>query len=339
MDYNYYITEINKIDISKNLLNLQISKEDYSKKLSDKYNSSKHIVKSTIIDELFVQDNIKYLIKYLKIDNLKNKPILINKKEFKDPFAPPLLEDMVVSENFCDLNKHRILFTKFPLFKNQVLIVSREFVSQYTHLESDNFRDLIILLNLIDGFGFFNGGEKAGASQPRKHLQAVPFDSLPDKNFGIFNYIENNENLEKIDVNLENKYFNAYFIEKLKKVGLIHILFKFENNLKDLFKNINQSENVAKILLNMSKIGLKFIGIDETKEKIENDYSLLLTGEFLFITKRKEHDVYISEKDKEKGEIINLNSLAFFFVIVSRSPEQINEMKNGNIIKDVISKL
>ena len=337
MEYNNYLSQINEIDISKNILNLNISKEEYSKNLELKYNSSKHIVKSTIIDELFVQNNIKYLIKYLKIDNTKNKPILINKKEFKDPFAPPLFEDMILSENFCDLNEHRILFTKFPLFKNQVLIVSREFKSQYTHLELENFRDLIILLNLIEGFGFFNGGEKAGASQPRKHLQAAPFSSLPEKNIGIFDYIKNEDNLEKI--NLENKYFKSYNIKQLKNVELVHILFKFEDNLKDLYKNINQSENTAKILLNMSKIGLKFIGIDETVDKINSDYSLLLTGEFMFITKRKEHDVYISEEDKKKGEFINLNSIAFFFIIVSRSPEQINEMKNGNIIKDVLSKL
>ena len=337
MEFNNYLSQINEIDISKNTLNLNISKEEFSKNLEIKYNSSQHIVKSQIIDELFLQDNIKYLIKYLKIDNTKNKPILINKKEFKDPFAPPLFEDMIVSENFCDLNEHRILFTKFPLFKNQVLIVSREFKSQYTHLELENFRDLIILLNLIEGFGFFNGGEKAGASQPRKHLQAAPFSSLPEKNIGIFDYIKNEDNLEKI--NLENKYFKSYNIKQLKNVELVHILFKFEDNLKDLYKNINQSENTAKILLNMSKIGLKFIGIDETVDKINSDYSLLLTGEFMFITKRKEHDVYISEKDKKKGEFINLNSIAFFFIIVSRSTEQINEMKNGNIIKDVLSKL
>ena len=206
MEFNNYLSNINEIDISKNILNLNISKEEFSKNLEKKYNSSQHIVKSQIIDELFLQDNIKYLIKYLKIDNTKNKPILINKKEFKDPFAPPLFEDMIVSENFCDLNEHRILFTKFPLFKNQVLIVSREFKSQYTHLELENFRDLIILLNLIDGFGFFNGGEKAGASQPRKHLQAAPFNSLPEKNIGIFNYIKNEDNLEKINLE-KNKYF------------------------------------------------------------------------------------------------------------------------------------
>ena len=55
-------------------------------------------------------------------------------------------------------------------------------------------------MNIINGCAFFNGGEKSGASQPRKHLQAFPYKSLPncDNNFGIFNYINNSDNLTEI---------------------------------------------------------------------------------------------------------------------------------------------
>ena len=73
--------------------------------------------------------------------------------------------------------------------------------------------------------------------------------------------------------------------------------------------------------------------------KICSDFSFIITQEFMFLVKRKEHDIFINEKEKEKNEIINLNSLAFFFIIVSRSEEQIKELKNSNIIKDVYTKL
>ena len=59
----------------------------------------------------------------------------------------------------------------------------------------------------------------------------------------------------------------------------------------------------------------------------------------MFITKRKANEFFISEKDENNNNFINLNSLAFYFIIASRSPEQIEEMKNGNIIKDVLTKL
>ena len=121
--------------------NLKIDEEysDISKfkeQLYSKYSNSnpEHVVKSQITDEFLEQNGIKYLIKYLKIDNTKNKPILINQKKFNDPFAPPIMEDVLISENFFGLNEHRLLLTKFPLFKEQVLLVSREFKSQYEHL-------------------------------------------------------------------------------------------------------------------------------------------------------------------------------------------------------------
>ena len=73
--------------------------------------------------------------------------------------------------------------------------------------------------------------------------------------------------------------------------------------------------------------------------KINQDFSFLMTQEFIFIVKRKEHDIFINEKDKEKNDFINLNSLAFFFIIVSRDPKQIQELKKGNIIHDIYTKL
>ena len=59
----------------------------------------------------------------------------------------------------------------------------------------------------------------------------------------------------------------------------------------------------------------------------------------IFNNPRIDHDIFISEKDKEKNEIINLNSLAFFFIIVSRDPNQIQELKDLNIIHNVYTKL
>ena len=58
-----------------------------------------------------------------------------------------------------------------------------------------------------------------------------------------------------------------------------------------------------------------FVLVEKGKksEKIEKDFSFLITDEFMFICKRKEYNVFITEKDKKNNDIINLNSLAFFF--------------------------
>jgi ATP adenylyltransferase/5',5'''-P-1,P-4-tetraphosphate phosphorylase II len=351
----------------ENNINLLLQKEDlkinldiknFKENLSLKYSNTnpKNVVKSQIIDEFFEQNNIKYLIKYLKIDNTKNKPILINKKEFNDPFAPPIKPDALVSEDFCDLGEHRLIFTKFPLFKEQVLLVSRDFKSQYDHLTFENLRDTIILINSLDGCAFFNGGEKAGASQPRKHLQAFPYKSFPDKNnnFGIFTLVKNLNNLSEIkfDINLENihkQVGNFYQIKKFKEENIEHIMVKFNDEMIKLMKNNVKANVTGEICLKLYEILSEFLGnyqyekIDDNNlkknSKIIQDFSFLITQEFIFMVKRKEHDIFISEKDKEKNDFINLNSLAYFFIIVSRDPNQIEELKNTNIIQSIYSKL
>lgn len=245
---------------------------------------------------------------------------------------------MLITDNFCNLNHHRVILTKFPLFKEQVLLVSREFVDQYTHLTIENLQDLIIVINFIDGFGFFNGGMKSGASQPRKHLQAVPYDSLPKKSFGLFSYVNDETNLELIP-DLGCNLFKGYLLKALSVKTNPHILIKFSSELSEMLKDYNKSLSTAQIILSLYNIALLSLGIDHKNGKIETDYSFLFTHEWMFLVLRKENEVYISDKDKDNKDYINLNSLAFFWIIVSRSKDQIQEMINGNIIQDIVSKL
>jgi len=342
--------------LNKQNLTLDPKYSDLNKlrgELSQKYSQTnpEHVVKSQITDEFYEQKGIKYLIKFLKIDKTKNKPILINQKKFTDPFGPPIKEDVLITENFFGLNEHRLIFTKFPLFKEQVLLVSREFKSQYEHLTFENIRDAILLINTIEGCAFFNGGEKSGASQPRKHLQAFPYKSFPDddKNFGMFKYLNNTDNLNEVifgnDFNQINKLGNFYQIKIFKEENIEHIIFKFSEKMNHLLKDNNKANITGKICLNLYEIMNEYLGLlsyDRDNKKINkicSDFSFIITQEFMFLVKRKEHDIFINEKEKEKNEIINLNSIAFFFVIVLRSPEQIEDLKKSNIIQDVYTKL
>lgn len=324
-------------------------REELSKKYSEA--NPEHLVKSQITDEFFEQKGIKFLIKYLKIDKTKNKPVIINKKQFVDPFEPPINEDVLMTDNFFKLGEHRLIFTKFPLFKEQVLLVSREFKSQYEHLTFENIRDCILLINIIDGCAFFNGGEKSGASQPRKHLQAFPYKSFPngDKNFGIFSYINNVNNLNEIilgnDLNNILNLGDFYQLKIFQEKNIEHIIFKFSEKMINLMKDNQKGNITGEICLNLYEIMGEYLSLFNYDEegnrlsKIFSDFSFIITDEFLFLIKRKEHDIFISEKAKEKNEIINLNTLAFFFIIVSRNLDQIEELKNCDIIEDVYTKL
>ena len=115
----------------------------------------------------------------------------------------------------------------------------------------------------------------------------------------------------------------------------------------ELLKDNTKANITGEICLYLYEIMSEYLGLfDYEKEndgkrsdKIFKDFSFLINQEFMLLVKRKEHDIFINEKYKEKNEIINLNSIAFFFVIVLRSPEQIEDLKKSNIIQDVYTKL
>lgn len=69
---------------------------------------------------------------------------------------------------------HVALLNKYNVIDDHLLIVTRRFVPQTALLDQDDFEALLVALRGGDALGFYNGGEEAGASQPHKHLQAVP---------------------------------------------------------------------------------------------------------------------------------------------------------------------
>ena len=70
--------------------------------------------------------------------------------------------------------KHVCILNKYNVLPEHLLIITREFESQQSALTREDFAALMMIMAESGGFGFFNGGEAAGASQPHKHLQWVP---------------------------------------------------------------------------------------------------------------------------------------------------------------------
>lgn len=95
-------------------------------------------------------------------------------KAFRAPWRDPFLpyeDDLYVG----DLSStHVALLNKYNVIAEHLLIVTRRFVPQEALLDQDDFAALLLALRGFDALGFYNGGPDAGASQPHKHLQAVP---------------------------------------------------------------------------------------------------------------------------------------------------------------------
>ena len=121
------------------------------------------------------QENMRFLVRVLANIQRKETSSQQRKPDFNPflPYDPHLF--------VADLSPtHLVLLNKFNVMDHHILIVTREFAPQDSLLNSSDFQALAIGLSEINGLGFYNGGQIAGASQRHKHLQIVPLPFVPD---------------------------------------------------------------------------------------------------------------------------------------------------------------
>lgn len=88
-----------------------------------------------------------------------------------NPFLPPD-PDLVVTGLSPS---HVAVLNRFPVMRHHLLILTRDFEDQALPLTAGDFYALAQCLGEIDGFAFYNSAPEAGASQPHRHLQLIPF--------------------------------------------------------------------------------------------------------------------------------------------------------------------
>lgn len=122
----------------------------------------------------------------LEKGQIKIKPHLVNNftKGFnkkRNPFMGKLKKKLTITLNLNQ--KHMLLLNRYPLLDKHLLIVAKpdHFEEQSTPLDYLDMEAMLMTFTLLENpVIFFNGGEAAGASQPHKHMQAVPMASFKD---------------------------------------------------------------------------------------------------------------------------------------------------------------
>ena len=99
-----------------------------------------------------------------------------NQRATVNPFLP-YDPDLFVA----DLSPtHLCLLNKFNVVDAHLLIVTRHFEAQTSWLTLADFDAMWCCLHEFDGLAFYNSGPTAGASQPHKHLQCIPFQGAAE---------------------------------------------------------------------------------------------------------------------------------------------------------------
>lgn len=307
------------------------------KEIEKKFIDNSFIKKSKIEDEFFEQNGVKFLFKKIIKNRIseKNKVSTINKQiqdKIEDPFDEPFEEGSIITEDFCGLNHHRLFVNKYPILDYHLILATKEFKSQYEHLDKDDFKGIIMLNAIMNGITYFNAGEKAGASQLRKHVQTIPLSSLFDGSFGIFDLIDKEDN--NLIVLAEEESFKICLIKIFYENNIKHSLIKFNKVLSEKLKapDIDELSNISNVILAVYKNSLNNLSLlnkEEEENKIEKDYSFLMNDKWMLIVPRKSN--YVNLKNGK----LNLNSASFTLSLLVGSEELLAEMKSLNIINEI----
>ncbi|MBU2965580.1 DUF4922 domain-containing protein [Amphritea sp. 2_MG-2023] len=192
-------------------------------------------------------------------------------------------------------NHHIGLLNKFNVIDNHLLIVTREFEPQTNLLTVADFSAALTGLKAINGLVFFNGGVKAGASQPHKHLQLIPLSpqELPLA--------------QPLSCFLTEPQYNPKL--PFRQVGI-----RLPNNLVDDTTLSAQWLHDAYLTL------LDILKIDQ-QHQATKAYNLLLNREWLMLVPRRT-DSFAS---------ISFNALAFCGALLVKNSDQAQMLKAAGI--------
>lgn len=251
--------------------------------------------------EIVEQGEIPFLVRV--IDNLQRKHKASNKQKQVttstgkkiNPFLP-YNPDLFVAD-FSDT--HLGLLNKFNVVDYHLLIVTRDFQEQDSLLTLEDFEAMWLALGEIEGLAFYNGGQKAGASQRHKHLQFVPFPLIP----------------QGLNVPIEKAIHSGIFYSSMGKIPSFefsHGLSLFDASLVTDFKL------AAKVTFEQYLQLLELLEIEINADgKPSKHYNFLATRNWMLIIPRSQ----------ESFNNISVNSLGFAGALLVRNYEQMAQLK------------
>ncbi|TVS12879.1 MAG: phosphorylase [Planctomycetaceae bacterium] len=193
--------------------------------------------------------------------------------------------------------RHVCLLNKFNVVDHHLLIVTRDFVHQDGALHPEDFSAWWHCLVEYESLGFYNGGVRAGASQPHRHLQLIP---LPLHDLGPPVPIE-----PILDLDCPRPRFSA----SDDRVPFDHALVRVPSG------DDGGSQQMGNNLHRLYGELLDLTGIAATRQpdgRLGGAYNLLLTRQWmLLVPRRVEHFAGIS-----------LNAMAFAGTFLARDDEQ-----------------
>ena len=233
-----------------------------------------------------------------------------------DPFLPPFDSGIFI----MTLSKtHNLLFNKYMLARNHLLIITRIFEAQTDPLTESDLFETYSVMQVHEAFAFFNSDQRAGASQKHKHLQIIPYSSF-DSHY-----------LDLIHNTLKTEDENA--LEIFNELKLKFLRFPIFKDFKYCLAKFKAFDPYAESADDYRKYLMKIYLRCRLHLNIENkahSFNFLFGENWMLLVLRK--------KEKYSNEV-SLNSLAMLGSFLSCNPEKFEKIKSSNpseIFKDIL---
>ena len=238
--------------------------------------------------EILQDGGIDFIVRVLANLNRKDQARKVQARKKTNPFLPydPDLYVTDISDT------HLCLLNKFNVVDHHFLIVTRQFESQDSWLTLADFDALHRCLQETAGLFFFNGGTQAGASQPHKHLQVVPQQSMA--------------------VPMEIAVHAALFSEELGTSPLL----PYAHRIAKLSLTMTAADWLGRYRQALLSLGIG----DQTSQwqgKPPVPYNLLGTRDWMMVIPRSQDD-YLG---------ISVNSLGFAGSLLVRNFQQLDQLQ------------
>lgn len=207
----------------------------------------------------------------------------------RNPFLP--YETDLFVGHFSET--HLGLLNKFNAVDHHLLIVTRQFEDQQTPLQSPDFAAAMQVLQEKAGLVFYNSGPIAGASQPHRHLQWIPFP-LGD--------------------NGETFPLASLFQQA---INAAHAL-PFQTAIAPLTADHLNSFNAGDVCHQTYGQLLQQLHLHTAADSHPHPYNLLMTRDFMAIVPRSQ----------ESYQGIEVNALGFAGGLLARNHAQLQTLKN-----------
>lgn len=244
-----------------------------------------------------------------------------------DPFSPPYVPNLHIGDlkDEVDGDEYVVLFNKFSVVPNHILLVTREFHSQTAPLMPPDLVQAYRLLVAAQKagqkfFAFYNCGDLSGASQPHKHIQLIPIeaDGPPVEK------LARSQNIEVLE--------RPFALDTLPYANHIR---RFPASLPHASRDELEA-TLQRAFMSLLDLALSTFrrdppsSLDGSASKSTLSYNVILTLEHMHIIPRKAETYTLSET----GDALSINSMGFAGCLLVKS-----ETEFEAVVKESVGKI